>query len=169
MVQCWKAISFQLFQTDYTVGSTVRANPYHIAVVRGPLTRNLARCFPRVQDEIVHAFDHVLGLHDTGPSSLLESHDLWFILRQNGNFSRFGRPACKSWHGPAIVCTLTSRSVSLILYHKVPNCLATIRQRAGIPSAMHRLHHFDLHTWSNDWPPPQSSETVRASLITFRR
>jgi len=34
-------------------------------VVRGPLTRNLARCFPRVRDEIVHAFDHVLGLHDT--------------------------------------------------------------------------------------------------------
>ncbi|KAF7348759.1 hypothetical protein MVEN_01395100 [Mycena venus] len=52
------------FQTDYTLGLEFRINPYHIGMVQGPLTRNLNRCFPRVRDEIVHAFDHVLGLHE---------------------------------------------------------------------------------------------------------
>ncbi|KAJ7853056.1 cytochrome P450 [Mycena olivaceomarginata] len=53
------------FQAQYTVGPEVKNNPYHLEVVRGALTRNLGRCFPRVRDEIVHAFDHVLGVRDT--------------------------------------------------------------------------------------------------------
>ncbi|KAF7360640.1 hypothetical protein MVEN_00795700 [Mycena venus] len=52
-------------QSDYTMGPETTLNPYHIDVVRGALTRNLSRCFPRVHNEILHAFDDVLGLHDT--------------------------------------------------------------------------------------------------------
>ncbi|KAF7336908.1 hypothetical protein MVEN_02127100 [Mycena venus] len=51
-------------QSDYTMGPETTINPYHIDVVRGALTRNLGRCFPRVCDEIVHAFDDVLELHN---------------------------------------------------------------------------------------------------------
>ncbi|KAJ7368770.1 cytochrome P450 [Mycena albidolilacea] len=53
------------FQFEYTVGPEFKSNPYHIDVIRGTLTRNLGRCFPRVRDEIVHAFDDVIGVRDT--------------------------------------------------------------------------------------------------------
>jgi hypothetical protein len=50
------------------MGPELTRNPYHVEVIRGTLTRNLGRCFPQVRDEIVHAFDHVLGLEDKGPA-----------------------------------------------------------------------------------------------------
>jgi cytochrome P450 len=53
------------FQFLYTVGPEFQSNSYHLDVVRGALTRNLGRCFPRVRDEIVHAFDDVIGVRDT--------------------------------------------------------------------------------------------------------
>ncbi|KAJ6609424.1 cytochrome P450 [Mycena sp. CBHHK59/15] len=52
------------FHISQTVGPQAVRNPYHILAIRGGLTRNLDRCFPQLQDEIVHAFDHVLGLKD---------------------------------------------------------------------------------------------------------
>ncbi|KAJ6585896.1 cytochrome P450 [Mycena capillaripes] len=53
------------FQFGYTVGPEFQNNSYHLDVVRGALTRNLGRCFPRVRDEIVHAFDDVIAVRDT--------------------------------------------------------------------------------------------------------
>jgi hypothetical protein len=77
----------QTFQFEYTVGPEFKSNPYHIDIIRGTLTRNLGRCFPRVRDEIVHAFDDVIGVRDTGLSSLARSgapsYSCYYI--QNGN------------------------------------------------------------------------------------
>ncbi|KAK0230002.1 cytochrome P450 [Armillaria nabsnona] len=42
---------------DYTFGSFTRLDPYHIGVIRGALTRNIASCFADVQDEIKAAFN----------------------------------------------------------------------------------------------------------------
>ncbi|KAF7360639.1 hypothetical protein MVEN_00795600 [Mycena venus] len=52
------------FQSDYTLGRESCIRPYHIEVIRGAMTRNLGRCFPRIRDEIIHAFDDVLELHN---------------------------------------------------------------------------------------------------------
>ncbi|KAK0499034.1 cytochrome P450 [Armillaria luteobubalina] len=41
---------------DYTFGRVNRLDPYHLDVVRGALTRNIATCFADVQDEIKAAF-----------------------------------------------------------------------------------------------------------------
>ena len=41
---------------DYTFGRANRLDPYHLDVVRGALTRNIASCFADVQDEIKAAF-----------------------------------------------------------------------------------------------------------------
>ena len=46
----------QALQMKYTVGPEIYLDPYHVAAVRTPLTRNLAVCFPDVQDEITCAF-----------------------------------------------------------------------------------------------------------------
>ncbi|RDB20448.1 hypothetical protein Hypma_012416 [Hypsizygus marmoreus] len=49
-----------LIQIDYTVGPEIHRDPYHVATVRTPLTRNLAARFDDVQDEIAEAFtDHI--------------------------------------------------------------------------------------------------------------
>ncbi|KAJ7799153.1 cytochrome P450 [Mycena leptocephala] len=86
----WDRLQFQ-----YTVGPEVQNNSYHLEVVRGALTPNLGRCFPRVRDEIVHAFDHVLGVRDTEwklvqiyPASLQ-------IIARTVNRLYVGLPVCR--------------------------------------------------------------------------
>ncbi len=50
----------QQLQTDYTVSRSISADPYHVEVIRGAFTRNIAACFADVQDEIRAAFsDHI--------------------------------------------------------------------------------------------------------------
>ncbi|KAF7320658.1 Cytochrome P450 [Mycena chlorophos] len=61
-----EVLSFQgavneTLQTKWTIGSQIADDPWHVHTVRGSLTRNLARCFPEVRDEIVHAFRDVVG------------------------------------------------------------------------------------------------------------
>ncbi|KAL0578516.1 hypothetical protein V5O48_003459 [Marasmius crinis-equi] len=51
-------------QTDYTISPTIHRNPYHIDVVRGPLTRNIGARFDDVRDELRHAFNHYISPRD---------------------------------------------------------------------------------------------------------
>jgi hypothetical protein len=46
----------QIIQTDYMLGTGIRLEGFHIAVVRTPLTRNLGHRFPDIKDEIITAF-----------------------------------------------------------------------------------------------------------------
>lgn len=50
----------------YTVGREVFHNPYHAAVVRLQLTRNLGPLYSEMRDEVVTAFDQVLDLRGNG-------------------------------------------------------------------------------------------------------
>lgn len=48
------------FQMRYTLGRAFDDSPYHIAVIRSPLTRNLSNRFDDIRDEIVESFkDHI--------------------------------------------------------------------------------------------------------------
>ncbi|KAF7297714.1 Cytochrome P450 [Mycena kentingensis (nom. inval.)] len=44
----------QALQTQWTMGRAMTDDPWHVAAIRGSLTRNLPRIFPEVRDEIVH-------------------------------------------------------------------------------------------------------------------
>ncbi|KAK7049978.1 hypothetical protein VNI00_005409 [Paramarasmius palmivorus] len=44
-------------QVEYTLGEPIAHDPYHIPVVRGPLTKNLGAKFDEVRDEIVTSFN----------------------------------------------------------------------------------------------------------------
>lgn len=64
------------FQMRYTLGRAFDDSPYHIAVIRSPLTRNLSNRFDDIRDEIVESFkDHI-------PATEGEVY-----LRQKGGFT----------------------------------------------------------------------------------
>jgi hypothetical protein len=48
------------------VGREVTDNPYHINIVRGPLTRNLANQFEDIRDEMVLAVNDMIPLQKDG-------------------------------------------------------------------------------------------------------
>ncbi|KAH9482089.1 Cytochrome P450 monooxygenase 151 [Psilocybe cubensis] len=48
------------YQWDHTLGVDVSDNPYHINIVRGPLTRNLANQFNDIHDEMVLALNDMI-------------------------------------------------------------------------------------------------------------
>ncbi|KIJ09984.1 hypothetical protein PAXINDRAFT_102115 [Paxillus involutus ATCC 200175] len=52
--------------TEYTLGHDVHHNPYHVAIIRSQLTRNLGILFPDIRDEIVIAFEETLDLQANG-------------------------------------------------------------------------------------------------------
>ncbi|KAJ7574537.1 cytochrome P450 [Mycena floridula] len=47
----------ELLQVPYTLGNEITTDPYHVETIRGPLTRNIAACFPDTREEMVMAFE----------------------------------------------------------------------------------------------------------------
>lgn len=54
----------QMLQTDYTLGPQICLEPYHVAVVRTSLTRNIATRFAEIMDEITAAFGDYVPIAD---------------------------------------------------------------------------------------------------------
>ena len=71
----------QLLNTRYTLGDEVHDKPYHIAVIRSQLTRNIGKLYPEIRDEVVTAFDEVLDLSGYGGVSVFTMVCLALILR----------------------------------------------------------------------------------------
>ena len=51
-----------MLQAKYTLGKEIKENPYHIAIIQTTLTRNLARLFPDIADEMQISFRDILGV-----------------------------------------------------------------------------------------------------------
>ncbi|KIJ13839.1 hypothetical protein PAXINDRAFT_80343 [Paxillus involutus ATCC 200175] len=51
---------------EYTLGQDAHHNPYHIVIIGSQLTRNLGILYPDIIDEIVTAFEEILGLQGNG-------------------------------------------------------------------------------------------------------
>ena len=64
-VQC----RWQRLNMHYALGHEILGTDHHIVVVRSQLTRNIARLYPEIRDEIVTAFDEVLDLRGHGEDS----------------------------------------------------------------------------------------------------
>lgn len=58
--------ALQLVQTKYTIAPNVIDMPIHIAVIKGPLTRNIASLLPDVVDEIRVATEDSIPIHGDG-------------------------------------------------------------------------------------------------------
>ncbi|KAJ7146844.1 cytochrome P450 [Mycena epipterygia] len=82
-------------QMYYTMGPQFTTNPYHEHTVRTTLTRNLARCFPHVRDEIVCAFDDVLALQGSDWKSFQVLPDVMQIVARTSNRLFVGFPICR--------------------------------------------------------------------------
>ena len=54
-----------------SLGEEIFSDPYHIAVIRNTLTKNIAARFPDMRDEIVQSFHDVLDLEENGMTSSL--------------------------------------------------------------------------------------------------
>lgn len=56
---------YQIMHSDHLWGTTsARTDPYHIAVVRGPMTRGILSRFHDIKDEIVHSCRELLPVSD---------------------------------------------------------------------------------------------------------
>lgn len=56
----------QLIQPDYTFDHDIKANPYHIPLLRTHLTKNLPNIFPALFDEVIAAFEDLIPATDKG-------------------------------------------------------------------------------------------------------
>lgn len=56
----------QSLQTEYTLGRAIAHNPYHVAIVRAQLTRNIAAIFPNIREELSSAFSDTIPTHGKG-------------------------------------------------------------------------------------------------------
>ena len=73
----------QQVQVEYMVGPHIYHNPYHLAVVRHHLTRNIEVLFPEIRDEIVTSFVEVLDL--TGNGKGFCSKSVYYALIWNNS------------------------------------------------------------------------------------
>ena len=58
----------QILEAKHTLGHDTHYNPYHIAILRSRINRNLAAMHADIKDEIDTAFDEILGLKENGKS-----------------------------------------------------------------------------------------------------
>ncbi len=80
---------------DYTISRSIGGDPYHVEVIRGALTRNIAACFADVQDEIRAAFtDHIPMTEGMKLSSIADGGARLTLL-QTGSKFRHTKWPCK--------------------------------------------------------------------------
>ncbi|KAJ7765820.1 cytochrome P450 [Mycena maculata] len=84
-----------LLSLDYTQGPEISANPYHVPVILGGVTRNLGRCFPEVRDEIVCSFKDVVVLDDKEWTLLHVLPSIMQIVARTSNRLFVGLPLCR--------------------------------------------------------------------------
>ncbi|KAJ7124104.1 cytochrome P450 [Mycena crocata] len=82
-------------QVKSTMGAALAENRYSLGTIRTSLTRNLGRCFPEVQDEIVCAFDDVLNLDKSEWKSLPMLPTAMAVVARVSNRLFVGLPLCR--------------------------------------------------------------------------
>ncbi|KIK94711.1 hypothetical protein PAXRUDRAFT_429265 [Paxillus rubicundulus Ve08.2h10] len=80
---------------EYMLGSDIHRNPYHIAIIRSQLTRNLGILYPDLRDEIVTAFEETLDLRGTEWKSVPALQAVQKVVCRTSNRSFVGLPLCR--------------------------------------------------------------------------
>ncbi|KAF8906747.1 cytochrome P450 [Gymnopilus junonius] len=91
----------EIVHTDYTIGPQIRVDPYHIGIIRTPLTENLGARFLDIKDEIIVGFgDHIqtkenewisISTLDTAMKSVSRTSNRLFVdlpLCRNADFTK---------------------------------------------------------------------------------
>ncbi|KAF8552682.1 cytochrome P450 [Imleria badia] len=102
-----EAINDQI-QVEYTLGPEVHHNPYHVAVVRSHLTRNIDVLYPEIRDEIVTSFAEVLDLKGNEWKSVPALIVMEKVICRTSNRVFVGLPLCRNqdWIDFNIKCTI---------------------------------------------------------------
>ncbi|KAF5315413.1 hypothetical protein D9619_007343 [Psilocybe cf. subviscida] len=84
-------------QLKYTLGAETMEDPFHIPVVRTPLTRALAARFPEIKDEIIAAFNDNIPPTDTKEwTSYHALPTIMHIVARTSNRLFVGLPLCRN-------------------------------------------------------------------------
>ncbi|KAF9067174.1 cytochrome P450, partial [Rhodocollybia butyracea] len=83
-------------QTDYTLGPASRVNPYHVPVVRSPLTRALPARFHDLRDEIVASFADLVPAKESEWVKVSMLSTVMEIVSRTSNRYFVGLPLCRN-------------------------------------------------------------------------
>lgn len=86
----------ELVQTKYTIAPNVIDMPIHIAVIKGPLTRNIASLLPDVVDEIRVATEDSIPIHGDEWTSVPALETMMQIVCRASNRAFVGLPMCRN-------------------------------------------------------------------------
>ncbi|KIJ05875.1 hypothetical protein PAXINDRAFT_92824, partial [Paxillus involutus ATCC 200175] len=78
------------------LGHDVHHNPYHVAIIRSQLTRNLGNLFPDIRDEIVIAFEETLDLQANEWKSVPAFQTVQEVVCRTTNRVFVGLPLCRN-------------------------------------------------------------------------
>ncbi|CAK5284541.1 unnamed protein product [Mycena citricolor] len=95
-VLSFQAAAEEGLQSDWTMGKSLTRNPYHVNTIRAGLTRNIARSFPQVREEMVHAFDFALGLEGEEWKLVAAMPMVMQIVARTSNRVFVGLPLCRN-------------------------------------------------------------------------
>ncbi|KAK0230003.1 cytochrome P450 [Armillaria nabsnona] len=149
---------------DYTWGRSTRLDPYHVDVVRGALTRNIAPCFADIQDEIKAAFNDNIPITEDWIEIPAYDTILQMVSRV-GNRVFVGLPHCRNPEYLKLNINYAMDSFALAgIINLLPTFLKMIigpiftPRRRAIDKAekflgdtiRERMHQQDVH--GKDWP-----------------
>ncbi|KAF8128435.1 cytochrome P450 [Boletus edulis] len=124
---------------EHLLGPDLYHNPYHIAVIRLHLIRNLDVLYPEIRDEIVASFAELLDLRENEWKGVTASSIVQKVVCRTSNRIFVGLPLCRDpdWIDLNIRCTVDMimggimigwfpkfmRSLASRLFTKVPQCI----------------------------------------------
>ncbi|KAJ7116110.1 cytochrome P450, partial [Mycena crocata] len=85
-----------ILQADYTLGPNFMRNSYHHHTIRTTLTRNIARCLPEIQDEIVASFNDLLPLENSDWMAFKVLPSVIRVVARSSNRVFVGLPLCEN-------------------------------------------------------------------------
>ncbi|KAK0230008.1 cytochrome P450 [Armillaria nabsnona] len=149
---------------DYILDPSTRLDPYHIGVVRGAFTRNIASCSADVQDEIKAAFnDNIPMTEDWVEIPAFET--ILQIVCRASNRMFVGLPLCRN---PEYIKLNINYTMELSIFSTIINLFPTVLKRFLTPiftpwrralaeaekflgdTIRERMHQQDVH--GKYWP-----------------
>ncbi|PBK63969.1 cytochrome P450 [Armillaria solidipes] len=123
---------------DYTFGRSNRVDPYHMDVVRGALTRNIASCFADVQDEIeVAVRDNIPMTEDWVEIPAYET--ILQIVCRASNRMFVGLPLCRN---PEYIKLNINYSIEIFTFARIISLLPTVlKMRVILTQYCSSWHH----------------------------
>ncbi|KAK7047214.1 hypothetical protein VNI00_006880 [Paramarasmius palmivorus] len=129
-----------ILKARYTISPMIHTNPYHVEVIRTPLTRNINVRFDDIRDEIIAAFSDHITTQDHEWAELPTAETARKIVVRTSNRLFVGLPLCKI---VGRVFTKRNESMRRALRHLAP----VIEERLR----MHDEHGSEWASRPNDY------------------